>query len=203
MNRGSLLMRPSDRQPGDWVRAAVWLAIIAVLGLLGWQLINVNISQPRQGPAPDFTLTTFDGLTIHLADLRGQVVVVNFWASWCTTCADAAPDLEAAWQKYRDQGVMIVGIDYLDTEAEALAYLDRFDITYPNGPDLDAKIAEAYHKPKGELNSFPGDSYDARTTQPGHRSRTRRRGLAVSLSQPIERALAVVVFIASLILQSL
>jgi cytochrome c biogenesis protein CcmG/thiol:disulfide interchange protein DsbE len=137
-------MRPSDRQPGDWVRAAVWLAIIAVLGLLGWQLINVNISQPRQGPAPDFTLTTFDGLTIHLADLRGQVVVVNFWASWCTTCADAAPDLEAAWQKYKDQGVMIVGIDYLDTEAEALAYLDRFGIAYPNGPDLDTKIAEAY-----------------------------------------------------------
>jgi cytochrome c biogenesis protein CcmG/thiol:disulfide interchange protein DsbE len=144
VSRGSLFARPSDRRPGDWARAGVWLAVICVMGLLGWQLINVNTGQPRQGPAPDFTLTTFDGQMIHLAELRGQVVVVNFWASWCTPCADEAPDLEAAWQTYKDQGVMVVGVDYLDTEAEALAYLERFDITYPNGPDLGTKIAQAY-----------------------------------------------------------
>ena len=95
--------------------------------------------------APDFTLTTFDGQVIRLRDLRGKVVVINFWASWCVTCREEAPYLEATWRAYKDRGVVFIGVDYVDTEPKALAYIEEFDITYPNGPDVGTRIAQAYN----------------------------------------------------------
>ena len=87
-------------------------------------------------PAPDFVLSTFDGEQIDTTELRGQVIVVNVWASWCKTCVYEAAELEQAYQMYRDRGVVFLGVDRSDTETKALEYLDRFGITYPNGPDL-------------------------------------------------------------------
>jgi cytochrome c biogenesis protein CcmG/thiol:disulfide interchange protein DsbE len=97
--------------------------------------------------APDFTLTLFDQFEqdqIALADLRGQVVVVNFWASWCVECYKEAELLERAWQDYKDRGVVFVGVDYLDTDKEGLAYMKKYGITYPSGPDLGNKISKDY-----------------------------------------------------------
>jgi cytochrome c biogenesis protein CcmG/thiol:disulfide interchange protein DsbE len=96
------------------------------------------------GPGPTFILQTFDGQQIDTADLAGQVIVVNFWASWCKPCEQEALELELASQMYKDQGVVFLGVDYVDTEREALAYLDRFAITYPNGPDLGTRISQAF-----------------------------------------------------------
>ena len=76
--------------------------------------------------------------------MRGEVLVVNFWASWCKPCEQEALELELASQMYRDKNVTFLGVDYVDTETEALAYLDRFDITYPNGPDLGTRISQAF-----------------------------------------------------------
>lgn len=125
-----------------------WLAItllVALLALMGWGL-RVRASGPvESGPAPDFSLTTFDGQTLTLSELQGQVVVINFWASWCPPCRDEAPYLESTWRKYKDQGVVFIGVDYVDAEPNALAYIDEFDITYPNGPDIGEKIARDYH----------------------------------------------------------
>lgn len=134
-------------QPGmrGWVKAAIWIGVIGVLALLGFGLIRT-----QQGPvavgnqAPQFTLTSFDGDLWNESDLRGRVVVVNFWASWCKPCEQEALELELASQMYRDRGVTFLGVDYVDTEPEALAYLERFDITYPNGPDLGTKISQAF-----------------------------------------------------------
>jgi cytochrome c biogenesis protein CcmG/thiol:disulfide interchange protein DsbE len=89
-------------------------------------------------------LTTFGGAQISSEDLRGQVVVVNFWASWCLPCEEEAAELEATWREYQERGVVFLGVNYVDTEPEAMDYMRKFDITYPSGPDLGTRIAQAF-----------------------------------------------------------
>lgn len=132
-------------RPG-WGRALVWVGVLALLTILALGLIR-----SQQGPvgvgqrAPKFTLTTFEGEQISSADLIGKVVVLNFWASWCKPCEEEAEILEAAWRYYQPRGdVIFLGVDYVDTEPEARAYLNKFEITYPNGPDLGTRISQAF-----------------------------------------------------------
>ncbi len=141
---------PPRRGYGRWLVAGLRLGLML---LLGWGLRLGAASPVESGPAPDFTLTTFDGETITLSDLRGQVVIINFWASWCPPCRDEAAYLEATWRKYRDLGVVFLGVDYVDTEPNALAYIEEFGITYPSGPDIGEKIALAY-RIKGVPETF-------------------------------------------------
>ena len=127
-----------------WGRWLVVTCVAGILAILGGSLARASASQVDRGPAPDFELTTFDGQLIRLSDQRGKVVVINFWASWCIPCREEAPVLEATWRDYRESGVVFIGVDYLDNEREALAYIEEFDLTYPNGPDLRTRIAQAY-----------------------------------------------------------
>ena len=99
--------------------------VLALLGLLGWGLNKSQKGPVENGPAPDFTLQGFDGRTVTLSELRGQVVVINFWASWCDPCREEAAYLEQTWRKYKDQGVVFLGVDYVDTEKAALAYIEE------------------------------------------------------------------------------
>ncbi len=126
----------------SWVIPA-FLAAVAVVVLLAYGLGASSRGQRDIGPAPDFTLQTFDGETLQLAAYRGTPVVINFWASWCVECRREAALLEQTWQRYKGE-VLFIGVDYIDTEAEALAYLAEYQITYPNGPDLGSRIAHAY-----------------------------------------------------------
>jgi cytochrome c biogenesis protein CcmG/thiol:disulfide interchange protein DsbE len=129
------------RRYGRWLAVGL---VVGLLALLTWGL-RARAGGPLQsGPAPDFSLVTFEGETLTLSDLRGQVVIINFWASWCPPCRDEAPYLEATWRKYRDRGVVFIGVDYVDAEPNALAYIAEFGITYPNGPDIGQKIARSY-----------------------------------------------------------
>ncbi|MBI4608808.1 MAG: TlpA family protein disulfide reductase [Candidatus Rokubacteria bacterium] len=104
-----------------------------------------EIPTPLLGkPATPFTLTLFDGRQLSLEELRGKVVFLNFWASWCPPCRAEARTLEAAWQKYKERDVVFLGIDIQDTEEDAKAFLREFGITYPNGRDASGKLAIDY-----------------------------------------------------------
>ncbi|MBM4436016.1 MAG: redoxin domain-containing protein [Actinobacteria bacterium] len=98
--------------------------------------------KPR--PAPDFELTAYDGTRVRLSDHRGKVVVLNFWASWCPPCRLEAPVLEAAWQEYRDRGVLLVGVGVWDDDDDARAFLAETGVTYPNAPDTSRGIPVEY-----------------------------------------------------------
>ena len=97
-----------------------------------------------QPAAPAFTLPTFDGEVLTLAQYRGRPVVVNFWASWCPPCRAEAPVLERIWETYREAGVLVVGVDIQDVEADARAFLQEHTITYPNVRDAEGTTTAAY-----------------------------------------------------------
>jgi cytochrome c biogenesis protein CcmG/thiol:disulfide interchange protein DsbE len=121
------------------------VGFILFVSLIGIELAARGVTQPTSGAAPDFELTTFEGNTFRLSDLRGKVVVVNFWASWCVPCRDEAPTLQSLWERYRGQGFVLVGVDYADTESGARNFIKEFGITYPNGPDTGTRISDEYN----------------------------------------------------------
>lgn len=135
-------LKPPGKHGGIVLAFAI---VLALLGLMAWGLIKSQKGPVDNGPAPDFTITGFNGLTVTLSELRGQVVIINFWASWCPPCREEAAYLEQTWRRYKDQGVVFIGVDYVDTEKAALAYIKEFDITYINGPDIGTRISDAYN----------------------------------------------------------
>lgn len=91
-----------------------------------------------------FKITSFSGSVIDSSKLRGSVVVINFWASWCGPCKMEAEDLEAVYKKYKDKGVSFVGIAIDDTEKNARDFIEHYKVTYPNALDSDNKLAIMY-----------------------------------------------------------
>ena len=94
--------------------------------------------------APDFSIVLLDGTTLQLSDLAGNVVVLNFWASWCTPCRQEMPGFENIWQEYRDQGVVFLGIAVSDEEKTARSFVKEAGVTYPAGIDRADRIAITY-----------------------------------------------------------
>src|SRR5579871_7879 len=90
--------------------------------------------------APDFSLTTLDGSTIKMSDLRGQGVVVNFWASWCVPRQEEAPLLARMARTYAPESVSFLGIGVWDAESDARQFTARYQMPYANGSDLGGRI---------------------------------------------------------------
>ena len=135
---------PQGKRP-SWGAAVLVIGMIAAAAALGIQLARQNTSQPQRGPAPDFYLKLFDGADFQLSDYRGQVVLINFWASWCPPCRDEAPELQALYVDYQDEGFAIVGVNMLESSREkARMFIEEFGITYPNGEDIGQEIARLY-----------------------------------------------------------
>lgn len=129
-------------------RWLVPLAAVPVLALLayGFRVDPREIPSPLVGrPAAAFALTSFDGTRVDLTALRGQVVVLNFWASWCNpACYEEAPTLERGWRAYRDRGVVVLGVDIQDHDDAARKFIRDFSLSFANAPDRGGKVSVDY-----------------------------------------------------------
>lgn len=95
--------------------------------------------------APDFTLTALAGNDLQLSSLRGKPVILNFWATWCPPCRAEMPELEALWQRYKDDGLLLIGVD----QGENAATVERFargvvGTTFPLLLDTNQAVGRAY-----------------------------------------------------------
>jgi thiol-disulfide isomerase/thioredoxin len=123
-------------------------AVLAVVLLTGWasggnsgvtdvagSTSAVLYSSGHRPVAPDFTATTLTGSRLSFSSYRGQVVVINFWGSWCGPCRAEAATLAVTAQQYRSARVSFLGVDVRDTTASALAFARDFGVTYPSVSD--------------------------------------------------------------------
>ncbi len=122
------------------LQAAAVTVVALLLALLAWQVARKEegrgiadaLAAGRTPDAPRLVLPTLDGgEKISLASLEGKAVVVNFWASWCEPCKEESPRLEAAWDRWRDEGVVVLGVDAQDFRDDARRFVKRYGLTYP------------------------------------------------------------------------
>ena len=107
-------------------------------------LATVAVAGSSSGPAPDFSLQSLDGSTVRLSDLKGQVVLINFWATWCAPCREEMPLLDAIYQKYNRLGVELLGINVEDDASGAQEYLNETPVTFPILFDPDGRVSKQY-----------------------------------------------------------
>ena len=133
------------RRFGRWLIPLSALPVLALLAY-GFRVSPRDIPSPLVGrPAPVFALAAFDGAPLSLEAHRGEVVVVNFWASWChPACYEEAPVLERNWRSYRDRGVVVLGVDIQDTRPAAEKFIRDFGLTFPNAQDTTGKVSVHY-----------------------------------------------------------
>ncbi|MDA0734618.1 MAG: TlpA disulfide reductase family protein [Chloroflexi bacterium] len=139
-----------------WLLAGTMLPVVGLLGLLAWASLGsggrggVGVNQDfgqvdvEANVAAPFALELMDGEMLELADLQGKVVMVDFWASWCTPCRQEAPVLKQVYLEYADLPVEFVGVDIWDRRADAEQYVKDFEVPYPNGVDESGAIAIDY-----------------------------------------------------------
>jgi cytochrome c biogenesis protein CcmG/thiol:disulfide interchange protein DsbE len=136
---------------------AALLPAAGLLGLLGWAMaqsggrpgglgINNDFGEVQVSPglARDLTLTLLDGRSLALQELRGKVVMVDFWSSWCPPCVAEADELVEVYRRYKNRGVEFIGVAIWDDRGAVERHVRLFGVSYPNGLDDAGKVAVDY-----------------------------------------------------------
>ncbi|NIM94935.1 MAG: redoxin domain-containing protein [Anaerolineales bacterium] len=140
------------------LRTTSWAALMFAMLVLGggwiWQsrvpdsaTTGGAIPSPREGfSAPDFTLELLDGGEVTLSDLRGKVVVINLWASWCPPCKAEMPALQQVYEQNQERGLEVLAINttYQDSEGDASSFVEEFGLTFPIPLDRSGQVARQY-----------------------------------------------------------
>ncbi|KRF18741.1 hypothetical protein ASG93_11385 [Paenibacillus sp. Soil787] len=138
--------------------------VIVILGLAGFTWIshksNSGDSLHQGSPAIDFKLKALDGIDLSLADYKGKGIILNFWGTFCKPCREEMPALESQFQKYKDKGIVVIGIDASEPQNTVSAYVKALGVHFPIVLDPGLEVANAY-----QANELP---YSVFITPDGH-----------------------------------
>lgn len=124
--------------------AAVWLARPGRPAVQVAPVEDCAPAVPVTAPAPDLRLTSLAGDAVSLEGLQGSVVVFNTWATWCPPCRDELPALEAVWRRYREAGLVVIGVNIGETQAAVRTFIERTGLTFPIWLDADEASMRAF-----------------------------------------------------------
>lgn len=121
------------------------ITLFAVL-VLSWEILAGMGSKPPQvgGPAPSFEAKTLEGKAVSLSDYRGKVVLLTFWATWCEPCKKEMPEIQAAYEKHKEDGLAVVAVNFGEKKEPAQAFFEKTGLTFPSLLDRRANIAERF-----------------------------------------------------------
>jgi thiol-disulfide isomerase/thioredoxin len=147
--------RPGARELGA-LRALLW-ALVGVM-TVAWLFLGGGLDAIRETiwpappttapevgrPAPALVLPLAGGGEVDLAQHRGKVVLVNFWATWCTPCRAEMPAIERVYQAHRERGLEVIAVDVQEREQDVLAFLREVDVSFPSAVDRVGDVVRAY-----------------------------------------------------------
>lgn len=124
--------------------AILSLAAVAMLGLLLAPRSSAYDPLTAGQPAPEFELQSLDGDIVRLSDLKGKPVIINFWASWCQPCLREMPDFQAVYDRYKEDGLLVYGINVGESQVAVADYQKRVGVDFPLLLDVDDQAQAAY-----------------------------------------------------------
>jgi peroxiredoxin len=134
-----------NKQVRYWMRRIIFLALIAMIGFALYQLAGQSKIPEAGDEAPDFKLTTLDGKEMKLSQLRGKAVMLNFWGSWCEPCRTEMPAMQQVYEKYKDEGFVIVAVNIAETDVAASQFAKQNGLTFPIWMDRDREAVKLYN----------------------------------------------------------
>lgn len=142
----------------NWDSKTTWRGLMALLLALGVAWIAISrvpaeaasarsdrAPLPQTGfAAPDFTLETLNGQTVSLLSLRGQAVLINFWATWCPPCRAEMPAIQQVYDRYRDRGFTVLAVNLQESDAQVAAFAEQLGLTFPIPMDRSGSVFAQY-----------------------------------------------------------
>ena len=122
-------------------RTSLSLLLVCFLAVTGVNLAN---AASGKGPAPNFTLKSLDGKNLKLSEMTGNVVLINFWASWCGPCRQEMPLLNALHNKYQALGFTVLGVNVEEDANNARGFLKNFPVDFPILMDSNNRVSKQY-----------------------------------------------------------
>ena len=116
------------------------IALMALIGFAPAAAWSAGVGDP----APDFSLPTLQDQKVSLEEFKGKVVLINFWASWCTPCQEELPELQKIYQKHHDRGFALIGINIDKKQANAEKFVKRFGLSFPVALDPESSTIRKY-----------------------------------------------------------